>query len=160
MASLASSVVCENISIKYSSSLCNINSYLIYYNRSSNIGVPVHKGSPPSHLEGSPSSLGSNSSITSSTSGNSLVVQNPSTSYPPVKYYDNHLDRSSTLLGGRSDLRGEDGVTIGFNSTVPMATSSSMQTTIMAQAEVSELVSLNMIIINDNLNIHVRRIVV
>ena len=114
--------------------------------RSSNIGVPVHKGSPPTHLEGSPSSIGSNSSITSSTSSHSLPIpiQNPSTSYPSVKYYENHLDRSSTLIGGRADLRGEDSVTIGFNSGVhmAMATSSQMQTTILAQAEASELVSL------------------
>ncbi len=119
-------------------------SFPLYSIRSSNIGVPVHKGSPPTHLEGSPSSIGSNSSITSSTSGHSLPIpiQNPSTSYPPVKYFDNHLDRSSTLLGGRADLREENSVTIGFNSGVHMATSSQMQTTILAQAEASELVSL------------------
>ena len=112
--------------------------YFPFYRSSNTIGVPViHKGSPPSHLEGSPSSLGSNSSITSSTSANSLL-QTQST-YPSVKYYDNHMDRSNTLLVGHNSLR-EEGVTIGFNSSIPMA-SSQMQTTIMAQAEVSELVS-------------------
>ena len=102
--------------------------------RSSNIGVPIHKGSPPNHLEGSPSSIGSSSSNTSSTSGSNLAVppvHNPSTAYPSVKYYDSHLDRSSTLLGGREDLR-VDGITVGFNS------SNQLQANIMAQAEVSE----------------------
>lgn len=106
--------------------------------------MPVHKGSPPppSHMEDSPSSIGSNSSINSTTSGNGLIVQNPTSSFPSVKYYDNnHMDRSGggTLIGTRSDLRREDSVTVGFNSTVPMAAVNQIQTTILAQAEVSHV---------------------
>lgn len=114
--------------------------------------MPVRKGSPPlpSHMEGSPSSIGSNSSINSSTSGNGLIVQNPSSSsYPSVKYYDNNrMDRNSgsggnALIRTRSDLRREDNITVGFNSTVPMATVNQMQTTILAQAEVSRVWRVN-----------------
>ena len=94
----------------------------------------IHKGSPPTHhqLDGSPRSIGSNSSSTSSnSSGSNTSGSGIDKYYPASLEIDSHKEIT---------LRGRGGIGTSPNSSVPIPIPTQMQAAVMAHTEVSEYI--------------------
>ena len=102
--------------------------------RELNRDLHVHKGSPPNHpLDGSPRSIGSNSSSNSSASENSLSSIGLNNTL--VKYY-HHTSASVEGQQREGNTRGRGGIGTAPIPSVPIPIPNQMQAAVMAHTEV------------------------